>query len=358
VSPDSPPSPSAEDRNELAELGPSHIIVAGNSRSGTTMTAKMLGRHSRLHALPELHFVEELWSPSGDHVLPIDDAIALADRLLHNAVRGYHTPYRSEGDRSHAKEVVARAESLRPHDVLARVLTAEAERHGKSVGIEQTPRNVYFLGDLLARLPRARAVVVVRDPRDVLLSQRNWWRRRWRGSRVSLQTTLRRWVSYHPVTTTLLWRSGIRRGDQWASVPGVTVIRFEDLVADPVSELTSLMQAWGLDFEEDMLRVPRMSSSNRTDRGNDGIVQGVDASVAGRGARDLSATELWLCQRLTRRERALHGYAEVQVDPQPLGLLVHMLSLPLKIGLGLALNRGRTQSLVQTVRRRLVRSTQ
>jgi hypothetical protein len=349
-------SESGRDPERSGKSAMTHVFVAGNSRSGTTVTAKMLGRHSHLHTLPELHFVEELWLPSHDGVLSTDEAVELADRLLHNARRGYHEPYRHGADIALARCLTAGMASPHPHDVLVAVLTSEARRHGKTGSVEQTPRNVYFLGDLLSRLPSARAVIVIRDPRDVLLSQRNWWRRRWRGSRVPLQTTIRRWTSYHPVTTTLLWRSGVRSGDAWASLPGVTVIRFEDLVADPKSVLTRLLEQLGLTFEGGMLEVPRISSSNRPDPRTEHPEYGLDPSVVGGGLRDLSATELWLCQLLTRRERSAHGYVDVGVRPRPLALLGHLVSLPLKAGAGLALNTRRTRSLLQTVRRRLIGS--
>ena len=39
------------------------LFVVGNSRSGTTMFARMLGRHPSVHTVSELHFYEELWLP-------------------------------------------------------------------------------------------------------------------------------------------------------------------------------------------------------------------------------------------------------------------------------------------------------
>lgn len=318
------------------------------------MTAKMLGRHSCLHTLPELHFVEELWSPTGpDGPLTPVAATALADRLLHNARHGYHTPYQRGAFGAEAGEIVAGLHTPLAHAVYSAVLDVEAARHGKQTAVEQTPRNVYFLGDLLDRMPKARVVVVVRDPRDVLLSQRNWWRRRWRGSRVSLPTTARRWASYHPITTTLLWRGGVRQGERWADHPAVSLVRFEDLVHDPQAVLGDLVRSWGLDFESQMLTVPRMSSSNRPDRRGDERAQGPDPTVSGRGVQELGPTELWLCQLLTRRERARHGYDEAVATPAPLALVLLVLSCPVKLALGLLLNRGRTQNLLATVRRRL-----
>jgi hypothetical protein len=40
------------------------IFITGNSRSGTTMMAKILGRNPLVHMFYELHFFEQLWFPT------------------------------------------------------------------------------------------------------------------------------------------------------------------------------------------------------------------------------------------------------------------------------------------------------
>jgi hypothetical protein len=208
------------------------LFIAGNSRSGTTMLAKMLGRHSAFHTLPELHFVEELWQPGEDGPLERGAAAAMAARLLHNERDWYHNRMQAG---SHTAEATSLVEDLpdpiRPVDVLSAVLARAARRAKAPIAVEQTPRNVFFLADLLDALPGSRAVVITRDPRDVLLSQRNWWRRRFLGTTgLPWRTTVRQWADYHPITTSLIWRSGVRAAAALADDARVTHLRFEDLV--------------------------------------------------------------------------------------------------------------------------------
>ena len=64
---------------------PEQVFVVGNSRSGTTMLANMLGRHSAMGSLREMHFFEQLWtSADRDRALSAAEATELAARLLHN----------------------------------------------------------------------------------------------------------------------------------------------------------------------------------------------------------------------------------------------------------------------------------
>lgn len=327
------------------------VLVAGNSRSGTTMLARMLGTHSEVFTLQELHFTEELWLPDDTGAMSTTAAIQLADRLLHNQRAWYHTRYVPGTHRELAERVVA---SVPPPvtgpAVFGAVLEHEARAAGKRIAVEQTPRNVFYLEQLLDLLPGSRAVVLTRDPRDVLLSQKNWWRRRFRGTTgVPWRTTLRQWADYHPVTTSLIWRGGIRAGLRVADRADVTVVRFEDLVDDPQGVLEGLLADLGLELEPEMLRVPRISSSNSTNREG----TGVDPSVVGRFAEGLSRAEIWVSQRLTRTEAERLGYPAVPVRPPASALVGLALLWPLKLSLAVLLNRQRSRSLFTSVARRL-----
>lgn len=326
------------------------IFVAGNSRSGTTMLARMLGRHSLIFAFQELHFVEELWLP-GAPPLEFDEAVDLADRLLHNQRAWYHTPYTRDAHQSTATAIVRGLPSpVPPTDVLAAVLAHETRAAGKQVAVEQTPRSVFFLQQLLDSIPGSRAVVLTRDPRDVLLSQKNWWRRRFQGTTgVPWRTTFRQWADYHPLTTSLLWRGGVRAGLRLRSDPRVAVVRFEDVVADPHAELERILQPLGLEVEPAKLRAPRISSSNAGDR--DGV--GVDPSVIGRWRQGLSPAEVWISQRVTAAESAELAYPAAQIATPWAGLMGQAALWPLKTILAVLLNRARTRSLVTSVSRRL-----
>lgn len=330
---------------------PSRILVAGNSRSGTTMLAKMLGRHTLVHTLQELHFVEELWSPD-DGPLSTEQAVEVAERLLHNAQEWYHRrPEKGRFQHSARTLVAALPAPVLATDVLAAVLAHEAERAGKRVALEQTPRNVFFLAPLLDRLPGTRAVVVVRDPRDVLLSQKNWWRRRFRGTTgVPWRTTVRQWLDYHPVTTSLIWRSGVRAGLAEAGREEVLLVRFEDLAAAPEATMRDLLGRLGLSWEPAVLEAERISSSNGGDR--DGV--GVDPAVVGRFRTGLAPAELWWSQRLTGDTATPLGYQAVPQRFPVLGVVGQALLLPLKAAGALLLNLGRTRHVVSSVRRRLL----
>ena len=93
----------------------------------------------------------------------------------------------------------------------------DARRRGGEVACDQTPRNVFYIRDILDAFPEARIINMVRDPRAVLLSQKNKWRRRSLGeSALPRSEVVRSWSNYHPIVTARIWRGAVdaeERGD-------------------------------------------------------------------------------------------------------------------------------------------------
>ncbi|GAB4191177.1 MAG: hypothetical protein Kow00105_05290 [Phycisphaeraceae bacterium] len=331
------------------------IFVVGNSRSGTTMMGRVLGGHPRVHTFNELHFFEQLWQPTPTPE-PIDraEAILLAGTLLTIERDGYYTQGNPATYREEAERIVAaiNGEPLTPPRVYAGFIDYECAGHGKTIGCDQTPRNLYYIRELLDLYPEARFVVMVRDPRDVMLSQKNRWKRRRLGAKgTPWWNALRTWAGYHPITISLLWRSGIAAGDAFAEDPRVCVLRFEDLLADPEKQMRRVCEVVGLTYDPGMLDVPRVGSSHQADRPAE---RGLDPSAAGRWKLGgLTQTELAICQRLAGEAMARHRYPLEPIAPPPLALVWCRLTWLLKSSLAFALNFRRVKHLRESLRRRL-----
>ena len=128
------------------------ILVAGNSRSGTTMMGRMLGKHGSVFTFNEDHFFEELWNPS-ENPQPVTgkEAIRLVARLLSIQRDGYFYQGDIQKYEAEAGGVIGNlSDSITPPDVFAEFLKYEAGRNGKPIVCLQTPRNVYFVKEILA----------------------------------------------------------------------------------------------------------------------------------------------------------------------------------------------------------------
>lgn len=324
------------------------VFIAGSSRSGTTMLARMLDRHPEVASLRELHFFEELWSPA-EGLAPLDLAArtALAGTLLHRARTGYNLPEPSRPFADEAQEIAAPDGTA--VDVFLRFLGHEAEPQGAAYVVEQTPRNAYVLDSILSLFPEALVLSLVRDPRDVALSQRNWWKRGRLGSdNLTWRTTFRRFVDYHPVTVALVWRSAARACDACVD-PRHRRLRFEDLVDEPEGALRTICDHIGIEPSPEMLAVSATSSSNVADEGR-GV--GVDSSVVGRGSELLPRAERWVVERMTRKDMHRHGYRPTADGPGA-GLALVAVTLAPKMALALLTNLRRAKHPVRAIVTRL-----
>lgn len=312
------------------------------------MLAEMLGRHPDITALPELHFFEQLWMPvDAMKTVPLDQAFALTERLLHHARDGYFRPYEPGAHATEARHLVSSIPGGRRSKVALYRAVVEACAVGASCAVDHTPRYVYWVEELLHLFPDACVLFVVRDPRDVALSQRRWGRSLLRSDVVPWRIGLRHWLQYHPILVGLLWRSAATTD---VAPDRIFAVRFEQVIDAPEEALRPFLAAAGAEWHPIMASVSHNNSSNHSDA-RPGV--GLQPAAAGRGVRDLDPTTLWLVDKVTAVQRERWGYASSGARPTSLGLLRQGASLPVKVLIAVVLSATRTRSILAAARRRL-----
>lgn len=334
------------------------VFVVGNSRSGTTLMSRVLSNHPDVFAFHELHYFEGRWTlPRASGALAPERARREAAWLLSAQRDGHFEARRIERYLAEASAALGeRPAPWTPAAVFEATTRYEAGLHGASVVCEQTPRNVHYARELLALYPEARIVSMVRDPRDVLLSQKGKWRRRALGARnIPRREALRAWMNYHPRTISLLWNAAVAAQAALRDQPRVLTIRFEDLIGSPRDTVAAVAEFLRLEPDEAMLAVPTVGSSTAAD----GRAAGFDAAAVGRWRRGgLRRSEIALCEAVTAAGMAGFGYepasAASQLDPGVrIETLLYTLSWPIKTGLAMLFNLHRSRNILASVWRRL-----
>lgn len=328
------------------------IFVVGSSRSGTTMMGRIVGSHPDVFTFHELHFFEQLWDGESNAILLAREAHRLTSRLLAIQREGYLSnpdpaPYVTEA------AGVVDGVPLAPVAVFERFLAYETRRMGCRIACDQTPRNVFYIGEILEQYPRARIVNMVRDPRDVLLSQKRKWRRRYLGgTNIPLGEALRSWVNYHPVTVSRLWVASVQAAARWSSHPRVITARFECLLRQPEETVRTICRFLGIEFTLDLLEIPIIGSSLGADRPES---RGIDAARAQPWRKGgLEPAEIRICERISDSAMRMQGYEPEMQGNHRIAVAVHYARFPVKLGAALLLNRRRMKHLGKAVRRRLV----
>ncbi len=331
------------------------IFVVGNSRSGTTMLGRMLGRNSKVFSFPELHLFGPC-IPHGQEEQPLskEDSIRAFAWLLDVSRRGFHAARTPEAFVDEATTLTAKY-WIDDFDALALYycfVHDEARRNGKEIPCEDLPGNVFRLDALLRRFPEARFVHIVRDPRDVLLSQKNrHLRRKMGGWYVTRTEAFRVWANYHPWVISRLWNAAVNAGLQHDSAR-IYTMRFEDLIAAPEATLQAICNHCGFAFEAGMTEVPQVGSSTQKDNPDK---KGVDSSRAGAWQRGgLNDAEIAICEKMNGSLMEKLHYPLVNKSAGLTGF-GYALLLPFKGTLAVLLNRNRTKGLWRFVKSRFLR---
>ena len=209
-------------------LTPSPFIV-GVGRSGTTLLRLMLDAHPDLAIPPETHFIPEA---------------ALADRHTLTPRRAFLKTLTSHPMwQDHGIEVDLlrqKISTIKPFD-LSEALRAfyqlYAERHAKLRWGDKTPLYVRSMKLIQSLLPEARFVHIIRDGRDVALSNRGLW-----FGPDSIEEAAEWWVS---------WIEEAR--NQSRHLSHYLEIRYEDLVLDTETTLKFISEFVALPWNPAML---------------------------------------------------------------------------------------------------------
>lgn len=339
------------------------LFVVGPSRSGTSLMRAILNGHPSVELAGETHHFDDLRvRMGGSAALDEEQRRTCEDYYLRLSHRPYGHGGTVEGARLDRGELRRRAAGLGStadaHFQAYCELVAEAA--GATVWGDKTPRHIFRIGEILEAYPSARVVVMLRDPRSVVLSYRDWKNdqggfdfARDPEHRIDVERDNdRARRSYDIMVLSLLWRSQARAALQAVRRFGsarVRLVRYEDLVEDAGASIAGLCDWLGLAQDPAMADVPILNSSfagfDRT--------AGVSRHSLARWTRALSEEEIGLVQSACGTLAAQLGYERHPARASVPSLVRHWGGVPVASVRALFANRERTGKLVPYVARRV-----
>ena len=330
------------------------IFIVGNSRSGTTMMGRILGKHPDIYTFGELHFFGQLCAPPFSSELGKELTVKLASQLHCVQREGYRTHGNPQRYLEDARAFLAdlTISPVTSASLFKAFLCHEAVENDRSIPCDQTPRNVFYIPEILELYPEARIINMIRDPRDVLLSQKRKWKRRFLGgSDMPMKESLRDWMNYHPITISHIWRTAVNAADRFIAHDRVVSIYFEELLTHPETTVKYLCDFVGVAYTEKMLQVPQVGSSIAADRPQ---LLGINPHRAHSWQKgELSSAEIYLNQTLTAALMKRHNYRPVPIRPNIVSLILHLLTFPIKLTGAFFFNLDRMKNIHQTLKRRI-----
>ncbi|MFM9986431.1 MAG: sulfotransferase family protein [Flavobacteriales bacterium] len=330
------------------------IFVTGSSRSGTTMMGRILNNHPDIFTFNELHFFEQLWSPEeAETVLNRKEGETLLANLISIQREGYLQKRRTEKFLSEGFKIRHSGD----HNQTAiqhylSFLAHETALHHKSCACDQTPRNIFYVEEILRYIPEARVIIMMRDGRDVLNSQKRKWMRKFKGaSNIPLMESVRSWCNYHPITISRLWRSSTRVAMRMRNHERVMVVQFEELLANPSEMVKKLCLFLGREFHPSMLEIPQLGSSSQNDQPGK---MGINRELSGQWMKGgLNRAEIAICNAINKLEFAANGYQSAEGNRFIPEVVYYYLTFPVKTCIALLFNLKRMRNIRETIKRRL-----
>jgi hypothetical protein len=193
---------------------------------------------------------------------------------------------------------------------------------GKARWGNNAPRDIFNMEDIVSCYPNVKVVVCVRDIRDFLISYKDKWKITSPENKDRLKTL------YHPVVTSLLWKSSMRAIETVRrKVPqeNIAIVRYEDLVQEPDAMVRRVCEVIEEKFEENMLGVDSNNSSSLVN------ASGIFTSSIGRWREKLSNEEIWIAQRIAGEEFRKLGYTAERRAPRKLEAARVIVSSPMAL---------------------------
>ena len=219
-----------------AEAGLPAPFVVGVGRSGTTLLRLMLDAHPQLAVPPETHFFESLLEASGR--IRFGPAQALR-AITGDPRRRWNDFGLTEGELLDRFGAIPR---FNVSDAVRAFYELYAEKQGKPRWGDKTPTYVKTMRRIKRVLPEARFIHVIRDGRDVTLSNNKRMVERGHRDPVPAARSARK------------WRNRIEKARADGPHLGEYLeIRYEDLVGDTEPALRKVCEYIDLDFDPVML---------------------------------------------------------------------------------------------------------
>jgi hypothetical protein len=205
------------------------------------------------------------------------------------------------------------------------------------------PKDLFHIPEILSFYPEAKVIVCIRDVRDFLLSYKNRWRTTGEENAARIRQL------YHPVLTSFLWRASAKQAERLSSIVparNLMMVRYEDLVQDPLVTAEKLCSFVEEKFEPDMLSVREGNSSFQTQQ------QGIYSSSVGRWRRLLTNEEIYIAQTIAGDHLARFGYTTGELKTDLIKIAYLYGTLPLGLLRALHANRAHGEPLLPYIARR------
>ena len=349
------------------------VFICGPSRSGTTLVTWVFKHQLGIVSAGETHYFSHLrlaHSHALDRPLTESELDEFETYFFETRWQTYlHKQIGKSDEHLRVAREPVRARCLELGGCADHYFRAYCEIYQELLGGEtwgeKTPRHIFRIDEIFTVFPDATVVCMIRDPRSVVASFKDWGKdRSEKDVEVSdgespakePQTKQRQRVQqvYHPITIATLCKGAFRAAQLAQTRHGadrVRIIRFEDLVCSPRDVLNELADWLGITAEIDPENMPVSNSSYKNSEGKP--QKGMNTKAVDRWRKTLTPTEIWAVERFASGMLRDGGYEPAGVKISPFSMIGCYLRFFPSAVRGIFASRHRTGNLFVFVLRRV-----
>lgn len=331
------------------------IFIVGMARTGTTLMARILSKGSDAYFLHETHFMREY----KDYILEEKLFGKNSEKFINKIIKQFITIQRNDyyrkfkyreypEDVNQIKNMFATRNKKNFIELLRCLFLYEAKRNGKIYPGDQTPNHVFFIEQIRHCFPEAIFINMIRDPRAVVLSQKNKWKASKRLKQPVIEI-IRTKINYHPITQSVLWLKAVKSGNSAFNNHGEKVIQrvfYEQLVEEPEKHIRKVCKFCGIGYDKGMLNTPVSMSSNIFSS----PAKGLDPTLKDKWRSMLSSTEIFLIEFICGDCASNLGYKMIHCKPKYFILLIYIIIFPVHIMVAYLLSANRFRNPISAVK--------
>lgn len=326
----------------------SPIFVVGTPRSGTTLTARILGRHSHIFMPGETQFFPDIYAKRNTNA-GVSESEACGN--IFEQLSTLYQKYNEPADQERIERLLSDPETVRRlktslgdyRSAFTFFMEIQMQSEGKIRWGNNTPKDLFFVEDIIRFYPEAKFIICVRDVRDFLCSYKGKWR-------ITAEEQVERLKKlYHPVVTSMLWKSSMRQIpiiERVVPKNNRVILPYEKLVADPQEAIRNICGMIGEEYEPGMLDVTFSNSSGPSS------AKGVYSTSTGKWRHELAPEETWIAQRVASREMQQLGYPLEKVTFSPLRAMACIGMTPVALWRALQANKRNSGPILPYLMRR------
>jgi len=284
----------------MHEVEPRPIFIFGCPRSGTSVLTRMLDTHPDIAIPYESHLYNRVYPVVRRHCPDLSHPRTRA-RLVRELLRA--DPLTLWTPRPSAADTVAAITRDDFHGIVEGLMRAWTRNQGKSRWGEKTPQHTLCWRAIREGFPDLQVINLIRDGRDVALSHK--------AARFGPKH------AYHLAGRWVQYLSAAEEAESALGVGAFLSVRYEDLVAEPETELRRICVFLKEDYSPAMLAFHRGDTAYPTDQRNmDNLRRPLLAGNTEKWRRQMTARDLRIFEALAGGQLDRYGYPRAMREPR------------------------------------------